>query len=231
MVGRPVSAAEPHEADAFLAMLRAQPGEWNRAKAEAFERLLEAFPDPNGPPEWALRQIVRGQFDRRLPATWRPVFIEVFHQWLGFRADSDAARDEHPASLSWWLTPLVPPLRRHGWAGAPISPLGLLACAVLFAWSGFVSASRSRSHAVRRSDGALAALAVSSFDWREAKAQRALEDASDAALIDVLAMGAQSRLQRDVLMAEQAKAVEELGAAAEVGGTWWAWPWADVSAR
>ena len=155
----------------------------------------------------------------------------MFHQWLGFRAESDAAREEHPASLSWWLTSFVPSLRRHGWAGAVVSPLGLLACALLFTWSCFLTASQARSQAVRRTDGALASLAESSFDWREAKMQRSLQDASDEALLDVLATGAQLRLQRDMLLALQEKAVAELDAAAQLGGTWWAWPWKDFDAR
>jgi hypothetical protein len=222
-----VKAAAGAGAREFLAMLQEQPGAWNQAKAAAFAELMASFPDPAGPPEWALRQIVRGQFDRRIPQEWRPVFVEVFHQWLGFQAESQHETDSRPSSLTWWRTSLVPALRRHGWAGSAVSPLALLLLAVVLAWSGLGAAHARRQDAVRRSDVALMRLGEVA-DHRigppENEVLESLADGSDEELLDALAKGAELRLARFMLLAERDRAIAEIEAAMDDAATWWAWP-------
>lgn len=217
-------ASGPEE---FLAILRSLPGDWNGAKADAFGQLVAAFPDPDGPPEWGLRQILRGQLDRRIPPEWRPAFIEVYHQWLGFRAEARAAREDWPGTVSWWFRSLVPGLRRHGWAGAIVSPCGLLVAAVVLAWSCLGAASHERSQARAEADRAL-------MDYQAAVDRRVLAtegrlatlmDAStDDALLEVLASGAQQREALALLLRERERARLRVDAARERAGAWWTWP-------
>lgn len=209
----------------FLALLRALPGDWNQAKADAFEQLVFTFPDPVGPPEWGLRQIQRGQFDRRLPPAWKHAFVEVYHQWLGFRAEAEAEAERSPAFATWWTRPLVASLDRHGWGGLLLSPAAILVLIVLFGWSCLAAGAVVRRDVQRDIDRALMKrqAVVDEAERSEHALLHVLTYGTDDALLDFLARQETQRAMRDRVLQEhrllQARMTEGRS------GTWFAWPW------
>jgi hypothetical protein len=100
------AAPRASDVELFEQFLAEEPGPWAAAKRDAFWRLCEAFPGPDGPPPEGLRQLERGGYDVRVPREWRAVFAEVYIQWLGFRAERQALAPAPPLSPRWWCEPV-----------------------------------------------------------------------------------------------------------------------------
>lgn len=108
-------------------------------RRKVFLRLCEACADRRGRPTVAgLRRIEEGRFDERIGAEWKPLFIDVYRRWLGFRMEREFLEPARPLSIAWWFT--APPfvrMRVHGGASRLFSPaLGTLVVLVLLAGLG-----------------------------------------------------------------------------------------------
>jgi hypothetical protein len=174
--------------EAFDRLLAREGGPWAEAKRDAFARLRDAFPGSRGPTHAGLRQIERGQFDARMPDEWKPVFTEVYHQWLGFVAEERALGAPPAFSLAWWFRPGY----THGlpqgtrWMGSP----GMLA-AVLFVLLALrcTHGMTIRREAARAIEVVAASAAVASRELGDAElaARGSFAAPSDAALSAFLA--------------------------------------------
>ena len=174
------------DAEAFARLLAADGSAWGAAKRDAFLRLREAFPD--GPRAEGLRQLRRGQFDARLPREWKPVFLEAYVQWLGFREERELARPGRFPSARWWRRPayvlgLPRPLRP---LAAPLA-LAFVAVAAL-AWreAHVMAARRDAALAVSRVLPSVEAARAELADV-ETLAERSLQRPSDDAIASFLA--------------------------------------------
>jgi len=80
------------------------PGATSRARA--FARIVEAFGDERGLPTLAgLRRVEAGHLDDRLSPEWKPVVLDVYRRWIGFRFDRELSREPRTLALEWWLQP------------------------------------------------------------------------------------------------------------------------------
>jgi hypothetical protein len=178
-------------ADDFLGALQAQGGPWAPARRAAFVRICEAFADDRGlPTVTGLRQLEQGRLDERLGADWKPVFVDVYRRWVGFRMEREFLEPARPLSPAWWFT--APPLVRtriHGPLSRLLSPaVGVLLLLVTLAALGL---GPLLAHHERRE--ALAA-AVDRFELardrlaaEERSARSLLHDADDESLEKLLA--------------------------------------------
>jgi hypothetical protein len=109
-------------------------------RRKVFLRLCEACADRQGRPTIAgLRRLDEGHFDERIGDEWKPLFIDVYRRWLGFRMEREFLEPARPLSVAWWFTaPPVVRMRVHGWASRLFSPAaGTMLVVVLLAGLGF----------------------------------------------------------------------------------------------
>ena len=174
--------------DAFDRLLARETGPWSAAKRDAFARLAEAYPGPRGPTPAGLRQMERGQFDARIPAEWKPVFTEVYHQWLGFAEEHEALGQAAPLSLGWWFRPGwlrgLPP--GMSWIVSPASLVSVLLA--LLAWR-CTEGLTIRSEAAHVIDVVAASADTASLELAEAErsARASFAAPSDAVIASFLA--------------------------------------------
>jgi len=121
-------------ADEFLTRLGR-----DAARRSVFLRLCEACADRNGRPTVAgLRRLEEGRYDESIGEDWKPLFVDVYRRWLGFRMEREFLEPARPLSIAWWFTaPAFVRVRVHGGLSRLFSPaVGTLLVLVLLAGLG-----------------------------------------------------------------------------------------------
>jgi hypothetical protein len=198
----------------FLTLLEREGDAWANAKRAAFESACASLADEDGlPPASSLRQVERGLFDARLPAEWRPVFVEVLRQWEGFLLDQ-RHRPRHPTlTWRWWLAPprWMPERAPDAlaWAFAPAVVAALAAAAVALS---LVPSYLASERILTRLDGARSQFqgARAAAVEAEASARAALTGESDESVAAFLARRAELLAAADALEAERARLAEDV---------------------
>lgn len=193
--------------DRFLELLAREGGQEARVRCEVFRRIVEAWAGAGGlPPVAGLRQLERGNYDARLPPEWKPVFVDVYRRWVGFRMDEEFAAGPPTLGLRWWLSPVA------GWRGRVpeilrrlLSPivLGLAGVALLAAiLVPRIAAARLAEERLLRS-AARAMEARDAAERLEARGHDQLADGSDEAVERFLETAGLLAVAADRLEAER----------------------------
>lgn len=173
-------------ADDFLSALGP-----DRTRRRIFLRICEACADRRGLPTVAgLRRIEEGRFDERIGADWKPLFIDVYRRWLGFRMEREFLEPVRPLSLAWWFTaPPIVRMRVHGAASRLFSPaIGVFVVLLLLAGLGLKPLLTQHERrlglqaAIERQE-----LARDRLSAEENAVAALIRDGSDESLEDVLA--------------------------------------------